>query len=83
MNMLQESSCSLQVKIHELLTDKESKTKYFTFSLTTWEHLLFSSLLLRSEVPSGMCAKVRTVAASNNRDHARNLSYNCLLALHI
>jgi len=23
------------------------------------------------------------VAASNNRDHARNLSYYCLLALHI
>jgi len=30
-----------------------------------------------------MCAKLRTVAASNNRDHARNLSYYCLLALHI
>jgi len=40
-------------------------------------------LLLRSEIPSGICAKLRTVAASNNRDHARNLSYYCLLALHI
>jgi len=30
-----------------------------------------------------MHAKLRTVAASNNRDHARNLSYCCLLALHI
>ena len=30
-----------------------------------------------------MCAKLRTVAASNNRDHARNHSYYCLLALHI
>ena len=30
-----------------------------------------------------MCAKLRTVAASNNRDHARNLSYYCLLTLHI
>jgi len=29
--------------------------------------------LLRSEIRSGMCAKLRTVAASNNRDHARNL----------
>jgi len=27
-------------------------------------------LLLRSEIPSGMCAKLRTVAESNNRDHA-------------
>ena len=40
-------------------------------------------ILLRSEILSGMCAKLRTVAASNNRDHARNLSYYCLLALHI
>jgi len=40
-------------------------------------------LVLRSEIPSGMRAKLRTVAASNNRDHARNLSYCCLLALHI
>jgi len=41
------------------------------------------SILLRSEIPSGMSAKLRTVAASNNRDHARNLSYYCLLTLHI
>jgi len=27
-------------------------------------------LLLRLEIPSGMCAKLRTMAASNNRDHA-------------
>jgi len=25
--------------------------------------------LLRSEIPIGMCAKLRTAAASNNRDH--------------
>ena len=31
--------------------------------------------LLRSEIPSGMCAKLRTVAASSNRDHpTRSLS---------
>jgi len=40
-------------------------------------------LVVRSEIPSGMCAKLHTVAASNNRDHARNLSYYCLLAPHI
>jgi len=28
-----------------------------------------------------MCAKLRTMAASNNRDHACNLSYYCLPAL--
>ena len=26
-------------------------------------------VVLRSEIPSGICAKLRTVAASNNRDH--------------
>jgi len=26
--------------------------------------------LLRSEIPSGICAKLRTVAASNNRVHS-------------
>ena len=45
--------------------------------------MCFGNALLRSEIPSGMCAKLRTVAASNNRDHARNLSYYCLLAPHI
>jgi len=36
--------------------------------------------LLRSESPSGKCAKLHTVAANNNRDHApRSLSY-CLFA---
>jgi len=29
-----------------------------------------STILLRSEIASGMCAKLHTVAASNNRDHA-------------
>jgi len=33
-------------------------------------------LLLRSEIPSGMCAKLRTMAASNKRDHpTRSLYY--------
>jgi len=27
-------------------------------------------VMLRSEIPSGICAKLRTVAASNNRDHS-------------
>jgi len=32
-------------------------------------------IVLRSEIPSGMCAKLRTVAASNDRDHTtRSLS---------
>jgi len=36
-------------------------------------------VLLQTEIPSGMCAKLRTVAASNNRDHARNLSSRTLV----
>ena len=43
-----------------------------------WSHHL---VLLRPGIPSGMCAKLHNVAASNNRDHARNLSYYCLLTL--
>ena len=35
--------------------------------------------MLRSEIPSGMCTKLRTVTASNNRDHARNLSSRTLV----
>jgi len=35
-------------------------------------------VVLQSEIPSGMRAKLRTVAGSNNRDHACNLSYYCL-----
>jgi len=34
--------------------------------------------LLRSEIPSGKCAKLRTAAASNNRDHAsQSLIISC------
>jgi len=40
-------------------------------------------LLLRSESPSGMCAKLHTVAANNNRDHATPSLYYCLFAPHI
>ena len=37
----------------------------------------------RSKGKLYMCAKLRMVAASNNRDHARNLSCYCLLELFI
>ena len=36
--------------------------------------------LLRSEIPSGMCAKLHTVAASNNRIHMPWSLYYCLFA---
>jgi len=37
-----------------------------------------STILLRSESLSGMCAKLRTVVASNNRDHMLRSLYYCL-----
>jgi len=39
--------------------------------------------LLRSEIPSGMCAELRTVAASNNRDRPTRSLYYCLFVPHI
>ena len=39
-------------------------------------------ILSRSEIPSGMYAKLRTVAASNNRDHPTRSLYYCLFAPH-
>jgi len=40
-----------------------------------------STILLRSESPSGMCAKLRTVAAtSNNRVYLTRSLYYCLFA---
>ena len=41
-----------------------------------------STILLRSEIPSGMCAKLRTVAASKNRVRMRWSLYYCLFAPH-
>jgi len=38
-------------------------------------------VLLRSEILSGMRAKLRTVAASNNRNRARNLSSRTLVIM--
>ena len=41
------------------------------------------TVLLRSESPRGTCAKLRTVAASNNGDHPTRSPYYCLFAPHI
>jgi len=41
-----------------------------------------TNLLLRSEIPSGMCAKLRSVGASNNRDHPTRSLYYCLFTPH-
>jgi len=39
-----------------------------------------STILLRSEISSSMCAKLCTVAASNNRDHPTRSLFYCLFA---
>jgi len=39
-------------------------------------------VLLRSKSPSGKCAKLQTVAASNNRDHMLQSLYYCLFVPH-
>ena len=41
-----------------------------------------STILLRSESLSGICAKLHTVPASNNRDHAPQSLYYCLFVAH-
>jgi len=38
--------------------------------------------MLLSEIPSGMCAKLRTMAASSNRDHPTRSLYYCFFAPH-
>jgi len=68
-----------------LFTTNHTIHMFFVWRLKSAQppHPGHSIILLQLEIPSGMCAKVRTVAASNNRDHARNLSFYCLLALRI
>jgi len=46
-------------------------------------HELRNLVLLRSERLSGMCAKRRTVPASNNRDHPTTSLCYCLFVPHI
>ena len=56
-----------------------------TMRSVTWNWFPIKNLwliLLRSEIPSGMCAKLRTVAASNKRDHPTRSLYYCLFAPH-
>jgi len=70
---------------HPLLftTNRTNRTLYMWRLHRAWpQHPGHSTILLRSESPSGKCAKLRTVAASNNRDHAPQSLYYCLFAPH-
>jgi len=67
-----------------LFTMTNTNRRFFVWRLNSVRppHPGHSTILLRSEILSGMCAKLRTVAASNNRDHpTRSLCY-CLFAPH-
>jgi len=61
------------------------RSHIFLWSLhqTRHSHPGHSTVLMRSESPSGKCAKLHTVAASNNRDHMPWSLYFCLFARHI
>jgi len=56
-------------------------------SFLPYSHTFFCSatftVMLRSESPSGMRAKLHTVAASNNRIHTPRSLYHCLFVQHI
>ena len=71
--------------IPSFFTTNHTDRTFFVWRLNSaWPpHPGHSTILLRSKIPSGVCAKLRTVAANNNSDHARNLSYYCLLATRI
>jgi len=50
---------------------------------TNYDNFEVCKLVLRSEIPSGKCTKLHTVAASNNRDHMPWSLYYCLFMPHI
>jgi len=71
---------------HSILftTNRTDRTFFLRrFHTARPSHPGHSTILLRTEIPSGMCAKLRIVAASNNRDHAPQSLYYCLFAPHI
>jgi len=55
----------------------------WSLHLTRPSHPGHSTILLRSESQSGMCAKLHTVATSNNRNHTPRSFYYCLFAPHV
>jgi len=67
-----------------LFTTNHTDPTFFVRRLTLARpsHPGHSTILLRSEILSGMCAKLRTAAASNNRDHPTRSLYYCLFGPH-
>jgi len=67
-----------------LFTTNRTDCTFFVWRLNSARpsHPGHSPILLRSEVPSGICAKLRTVAASNNGVHMPWSLCYCLFAPH-
>jgi len=71
---------------HPLLFTIRTDRTFFVWRLNSARpsHPGHNTILLRSEIPSGICAMLRTVAASNNRVQMPwSPLYYCLFALHI
>jgi len=68
-----------------LFTTNHTDRTFFVWRLKSARppHPGYSTIFLRTESPSGMCAKLHTVAASNNRSHSPRSLYFCLFAPHI
>jgi len=67
-----------------LFTTNHTDRTFFLWRLhLAWpSHPGHSTILLRSEIPSGICTKLCTVAASNNSIHMPWSLYYCLFAPH-
>jgi len=68
-----------------LFTTNRTDRTFFVWRLNSARrsHPGHSTIVLRSEIPSGICAKLHTVAASNNRVHMPWSLYYCLFAPHV
>ena len=69
---------------HPLLFTMNRTDRVFLWRLHTARppHSGHSTILLRSEILSGICAKLCTVATINNRDHLTRSLYFCMFAPH-
>ena len=65
---------------HALHSETNRSGHVFFFGSTWHWHPGHSAILLRSQSSTDMCAKLHTVAASNNRDHPMRPLYNSLFA---
>ena len=68
--------CKILMSVGQQLDMRIRQLFLCWFSSLRWVKVQVAKMIvLRSEIPSSMCAKLRTVAASNNRDHpTRSLS---------